>query len=66
MTPKELTMQAFELYDTIRVQSYKASEYSDHRKRLRALEFRAYGRYKRRLKVEQSQEYLSVASRWGF
>lgn len=66
MTPKELTIQAFELYDTIRVQIYRDSEYSDHRKRLRALEFRAYGRYKRRLKVEQSREYLSVASRWGF
>jgi hypothetical protein len=66
MTPKELTMQAFELYDTIRVQSYRISEYSDHRKRLLTLEFRAFGRYKRRLKVEQSQDYLSIASRWGF
>ena len=63
MTPAELTKQAFRLYDNIRLQSYQAPKYSDYRKRLHALGLRAFYRYKRRLKAEQSQNCMSEASR---
>ncbi|MGZ5050604.1 MAG: hypothetical protein ACXWF8_01125 [Methylobacter sp.] len=66
MTPKELTGQALKLYDNLKVQSYQATDYSDYSKRLHILGLRAFSRYKRRLEFEQRQEYLFVASRWGF
>lgn len=66
MTPTELTKQAFRLYDDIRIQSYRTPERSEHRKRLHSLGLRAFYRYKRRLKAEQSQNCMSEASRWGF
>lgn len=67
MTHKELTRQAFKLYDNLRVQSsYRTMDYSNYGKRLHALGLRAFERYKRRLAFEQRQEYLFVASRWGF
>lgn len=56
MIEKELTKQAFKLYDNIRIQSYRAPEYSEYRKRLHSVGLRAFYRYKRRLEAEQSQE----------
>lgn len=63
MTPAELTKQAFRLYDNIRIQSYGTPERSEYRKRLHSLGLRAFYRYKRRLKAEQSQNCMSEASR---
>jgi len=63
MTPTELTQQAFGLYDSIRMQSYKTPKHSDHGKRLHSVGLRAFYRYKRRMKAEQS---LFEVSRWGF
>jgi len=66
MAPKELTKQAFKLYDTLKVQGYQTSECSDYSKRLHSLGLRAFCRYKRRLEFEQRQDDLSAVSRWGF
>lgn len=52
MTARELTEQAFKLYDIIRAQSYRATESSDIWNRLHFLGLRAFYRYKRRLKAE--------------
>lgn len=54
MTPRELTRQAFRLYDNIRLQSYKVPMQSDTNMRLDGVRFRAYSRYQRRLKLERS------------
>lgn len=54
MTPSELTQQAFRLYASIRIQSYKPPKHSDRRKRLHSVGLRALYRYKRRMKTEQS------------
>ncbi|HEY8159009.1 MAG TPA: hypothetical protein VIF10_09940 [Methylobacter sp.] len=53
MTPRELTKQAFRLYDNIRLQSYKVPVQSDTTTRLDVARFRAYSRYQRRLKLER-------------
>ena len=53
MTPRELTKQAFRLYDNIRIQSYQASVPEDITTRLQVVRLRAYSRYKRRLKLER-------------
>jgi len=53
MTPRELTKQAFRLYDNIRVQRYNAPIQSDISERLDEVRLRAYSRYKRRLKLER-------------
>lgn len=63
MTQKELTKQAFKLYDNIRIQSYETRERPEYRERLHSVGLRAFYRYKRRLKAEQSQEYVIEASR---
>lgn len=55
MTSKELIRQAFELYYIIRVQKHWASERSVHKKRLHLLGLRAFQRYIRRQKAEESQ-----------
>ncbi|HEY8035841.1 MAG TPA: hypothetical protein VIF37_09665 [Methylobacter sp.] len=65
MTRKELTKQAFKLYDNIRVQSYETPARSKYRERLHSVGLRAFYRYKRRLKAEQNQERMLEASRWG-
>ncbi|MDO9048367.1 MAG: hypothetical protein Q7U66_11620 [Methylobacter sp.] len=52
MIAKELTKQAFKLYDNIRNQSYRASECSEDSVRLYFLGRKAFYRYKRRLKAE--------------
>ncbi|MFI3187602.1 MAG: hypothetical protein QX198_16640 [Methylococcaceae bacterium] len=52
MTAKELTIQAFKLYETIKFQSYKASEGTNTSMRLHFIGVRAFYRYKRRLKAE--------------
>jgi hypothetical protein len=64
MTPTELTQQAFRLYDSIRMQSYKTPKHSDHRKRLHSVGLRAFYRYKRRMK--KAEQSLFEVSRWGF
>lgn len=53
MTPRELTRQAFRLYDNIRLQSYRVPVQSDTTARLDVVRFRAYSRYQRRLKLER-------------
>lgn len=65
MTRKELTRQAFKLYDDIRVLSYQASQRSEYRQRLHSVGLRAFYRYKRRLEAEQNQERIFEASHWG-
>lgn len=65
MTRKELTRQAFKLYDNIRVQSYEAAQRSEYRQRLHSVGLRAFYRYKRRLEAERNQERMFEASRWG-
>jgi hypothetical protein len=65
MTRKELTKQAFELYDSIRLQSYETPKRSKHRERLHSVGLRAFYRYKRRLEAEKNQERIFEASRWG-
>jgi hypothetical protein len=57
MTPRELTKQAFRLYDNIRIQSYKAPVQSDTTTRLDVVRFRAYSRYQRRLKLERCKSW---------
>jgi hypothetical protein len=52
MTPRELTKQAFKLYDDIRIVSYTMPKPSDYMMRLHSLRTRAFYRYKRRLKAE--------------
>ncbi len=52
MATKELTKQAFKLYDNIRAQSYRVSERSEDMMRLYFLGRKAFYRYKRRLKAE--------------
>lgn len=52
MTPRELTKQAFKLYDSIRIKSYTAPQHPEHTMRLYSLQTRAFFRYKRRLKAE--------------
>ncbi|WP_333872884.1 hypothetical protein [Methylobacter sp.] len=52
MATKELTKQAFALYDNIRAQSYRVSDCSENRARLYFLSCKAFYRYKRRLKAE--------------
>lgn len=52
MTTKELTQQAFKLYDTLKAQSERATGCSNIRNRLHFLGLRAFYRYKRRLKAE--------------
>jgi len=52
MTPRELTKQAFKLYDSIRIKRYAALQHQDHAMRLYSLQTRAFFRYKRRLKAE--------------
>ncbi|MGZ5054261.1 MAG: hypothetical protein ACXWAT_04875 [Methylobacter sp.] len=52
MTARELTRQAFNLYDSIRAQSSQTSESNEERVRLYFLERKAFYRYKRRLKSE--------------
>ncbi len=66
MTSKELSLQAFELDNTIKAHSYRVQQRSGHKKRLFCLGLRAFYRFKRRLQVEQNQDYIYVASRWGF
>jgi len=66
MAPKELTRQAFKLYDTLKIQGYRAPGCSDYNKRLHALGLRAFCRYKRRLEFERRQNFLFTVSRWGF
>lgn len=63
MTRNELTKQAFKLYDNIRIQSYRAPERSEYRKRLHSVGLRAFYRYKRRLEAEKNQERIFEASR---
>lgn len=48
MTAKELTIEAFKLYDNIRAQSHQHSDNS----RLYFVGLRAFYRYKRRLKAQ--------------
>ncbi|MGZ5076112.1 MAG: hypothetical protein ACXV9R_05770 [Methylobacter sp.] len=52
MATKELTKQAFKLYDNIRAQSDRAPERSEDMARLYFLGRKAFYRYKRRLKAE--------------
>jgi hypothetical protein len=52
MTAKELTTQAFRLYDTIQFKSHRASESPNINIRLYFVGQRAFYRYKRRLKAE--------------
>jgi hypothetical protein len=52
MTARELTRQAFNLYDSIRTQSDKTSDCAEERVRLYVLGRKAFYRYKRRLKAE--------------
>ncbi|EGW20373.1 hypothetical protein Mettu_3506 [Methylobacter tundripaludum SV96] len=52
MATRELTKQAFRLYDNIRAQSYRASACSEDGVRLYFLGRKAFYRYKRRLKAE--------------
>ncbi|MGZ4980910.1 MAG: hypothetical protein ACXV8P_03260 [Methylobacter sp.] len=52
MTARELTKQAFNLYDSIRAQSSQTSECTESRVRLYFLGRKAFYRYKRRLKAE--------------
>jgi len=52
MTAKELTKQAFNLYDSIRAHSDKTSDCAEDRVRLYFLGRKAFCRYKRRLKAE--------------
>ncbi|MGZ5049953.1 MAG: hypothetical protein ACXWF8_07995 [Methylobacter sp.] len=59
MTPAELTKQAFQLYDTIRLHSYKAGKNADYRKRLHDVGLKAFYRYQRRLRSEQNQNRAS-------
>ncbi|HEY8098705.1 MAG TPA: hypothetical protein VIE65_21775 [Methylobacter sp.] len=66
MTPIELTEQAFKLYDTIRIQSYRVPARSEQRKRLHSLGLKAFYRYKRRLEAEQNHNSMVDASHWGF
>lgn len=53
MTPRELTKQAFRLYDNIRMQGYNAPLPPAQTARLDEVKLRAYSRYKRRLKLER-------------
>ena len=52
MTAKELTRQAFKLYDNIRTQSHRTSDCTESRVRLYSVGRKAFYRYKRRLKAE--------------
>ncbi|MGZ4970600.1 MAG: hypothetical protein ACXV8O_04790 [Methylobacter sp.] len=52
MATKELTQQAFKLYDSIRTQSFNVQERSEDMVRLYFLGRKAFYRYKRRLKAE--------------
>lgn len=52
MNPKDLTTQAFKLYQSIRTNSYKTFVPSDTWNRLYSLETQAFYRYLRRLKLE--------------
>jgi len=52
MTARELTRQAFNLYDSIRAQSSQTLENTEERVRLYFLGRKAFYRYKRRLKAE--------------
>jgi hypothetical protein len=54
MTPRELTKQAFTLYDKIRINSSSTPVYSEYLIRLHAAQLKAFFRYKRRLKNERS------------
>ncbi len=53
MTPRELTKQAFTLYDNIRMNSSATPVYSEQQLRLHTAQLRAFFRYKRRLKNER-------------
>jgi hypothetical protein len=52
MTARELTRQAFKLYDSIRALGSRTSECTEERVRLYFLGRKAFYRYKRRLKAE--------------
>ena len=52
MTPRELTKQAFILYDNIRMNSSATPVYSEKLLRLHTAQLNAFFRYKRRLKNE--------------
>jgi hypothetical protein len=52
MTARELTRQAFNLYDSIRAQGSQTLESTEERVRLYFLGRKAFYRYKRRLKAE--------------
>ncbi|MCX7096243.1 MAG: hypothetical protein NTY50_22750 [Methylobacter sp.] len=53
MTPRELTQQAFKLYEEIRLKSANTPVYLDLLVRLHSVQLQAFLRYKRRLKAER-------------
>lgn len=57
MTPRELTQQAFKLYDGIRIKSSSTPIHSDLLVRLHSIQLHAFLRYKRRLKIERCSSW---------
>ncbi|MFI3158472.1 MAG: hypothetical protein QX199_20200 [Methylococcaceae bacterium] len=57
MTPRELTQQAFKLYDEIRIKSSDTPVYLDLLVRLHSIQLQAFLRYKRRLKAERCSSW---------
>ncbi len=57
MTARELTQQAFKLYDEIRIKSADTPVYLDLLVRLHSIQLQAFLRYKRRLKAERCSSW---------